>query len=90
LPITPLVVPAAKAVTLEVSYNLDEKEPLLIAVDFSAAPASGVAYTEVPPEEACAYYKQGSEAGTANRTGFTTYPGIYLIEKIEVSSGVIT
>jgi hypothetical protein len=91
LPITPLVIPAAKTVTLEVFYNLDEKEALLIAVDFSAAPSSGIRCTKaVPPEQACAYYKEGSGTATPNRTGFTTYPGIYLIEKIEVSSGVIT
>ena len=67
-------------------YHLDEGQPLLIAVDFSAAPPSGIMYTDaVPPEQATAYYKEGAEAATANRTGFTQAPGIYLIEKIEVS-----
>jgi len=82
----PCVVPANSSVTGSTYYNLDEGQPLLIAVDFSAAPASGIRCTEaVPPEQASAYYKKGSEAMNPDRTGFTAISGIYLIEKIEVS-----
>jgi hypothetical protein len=84
---TPLVIPANTAVTLPaVNYNLDEAQPLLIAVDFSVASTSRIRCTKaVPFQEAFAYFKLGAEAAKANRTGFAPYPGIYLIEKIEIS-----
>jgi hypothetical protein len=83
---TPVVVPADTAVTLPaVNYTLDEGQPLLIAVDFSAAPPSGIRYTDaVTAQQASAYYKLGSAAAIADRTAFTSYPGLYLVEKIEV------
>lgn len=90
-----LVIPAGKAVTLPLgpvqdSYNLDEGQPLLIAVDFSAAYPSGIKCTKaVPTEQACAYYKSGAEAAKPNRSDFTKYPGIYLIEKIETSASAV-
>jgi hypothetical protein len=67
-----------------VNYRLDATKPLLIAVDFSAAPASAIRGNDaVPPEQASAYYKLGAEAATADRADFTAYPGLYLIEQIE-------
>ena len=70
----------------------------IIAFDFSATPASGIAYREVPPEMAVAYYKfqeplqpgEEPEARKMDRDGYTRYPadarkgGIYLIERIDV------
>jgi hypothetical protein len=86
---TPFVVPANTAVTLPaVNYTLDEGQPLLIAVDFKGGPApppSGIRYTDaVTPQQASAYYKPGSAAAIEDRADFTSYPGLYLIEKIEV------
>jgi hypothetical protein len=94
-----LIIAAGTDMTIpENVYNLDEGQPLLVAVDFSAVPPSGIRCTKaVPTEQACAYYKKRptdpsgttllSEAANANRIGFTQYPGIYLIEKIEISTG---
>jgi hypothetical protein len=91
-----LFIPAGQSVTLplspvqDITYNLDEGQPLLIAVDFSAAYPSGIKCTKaVPTEQACAYYKSGAEAAKPDRSGFTKYPGIYLIEKIEVSASAV-
>jgi hypothetical protein len=69
-----------------VNYTLDAEKPLLIAVDFSAAPPSAMRYTEaVTAQQASAYYQLGPGAATPDRTGFTSYPGLYLIEKIVVA-----
>ena len=83
----PIVLPPNKAVTLlAFKYNLDATQPLLIAVDFSATPESRIRCKQgVPIQEACAYIKFGAEAAKANRTGFAPYPGIYLIERIEIA-----
>jgi hypothetical protein len=68
-----------------VNYNFDDTKPLLIAVDFSAAPASAIRSNgAVPPAQARAYYKLGAAATTANRTGFTAFPGLHLVQSIEV------
>ena len=81
-----------------IPYTLDHTKPLLIAIEFSATPASGIMYTEVPPGEAVAYFKlQGPlqeqeqpEAMKTDRSGYTRFPGdatkggIYLIERIDV------
>src|SRR5215467_2582110 len=87
LPPGALVIPAGQSVTLplgpsqDITYNLDEGQPLLIAVDFSATHPSGIKCTKaVPTEQACAYYKSGAEAAKPDRSGFTKFPGIYLIE----------
>ena len=92
-PAAALVIPAGQFVTLpfqDLTYNLDEGQPLLIAVDFSAAHPSGLKCTKaVPIEQACAYYKSGAEAAKPDRSGFTQLPGIYLIEKIEVSASAV-
>lgn len=93
-----IVLPPGTPVTLAVNYNLDGGQPLLIAVEFSGTPPSGVMYREVPPQVAVAYFKvrtplqpgEEPEARKADRTGYTRWPedtlkgGIYLIEKIEV------
>jgi hypothetical protein len=52
----PIVIPAGAEVILPaVNYRLDQTKPLLIAVDFSAAPASAIRGTgAVPPEQASA------------------------------------
>ena len=96
---TPFVIPANKAVTLpdpslippnvfslaEIHYDLDEGQPLLIAVDFSATPPSRIRCNKaVTPDQACAYFKIGAEAAKANRASYSPYQGVYLIEKIEV------
>jgi hypothetical protein len=70
-----------------VNYNFDRTKPLLIAVDFSAAPASAIrANSAVPSEQASAYYKLGAAAATPNRANFTaaSLRGVFLIETIEV------
>jgi hypothetical protein len=84
---TPFVIEAAKARTLApIDYTLDPDQALLIAVDFSAAPASAIRTVgQTPPEQALGHSKQSpGEASNPNRTGFTAFPGISLIEKIEV------
>ena len=84
----PLVIPPAppnqtNTVTVPaILYTLDNTKPLLIAVDFSATPASGIMYREVPAEKAVAYFKlqgplqQGEEpeARKTDRSGYTRYP----------------
>jgi len=81
-----------------ISYTLDHTKPLLIAIDFSGTPESGIMWKQVPPREAVAYFKlQGSlqpgeepEARKTDRSGYTRTPvdttkgGIYLIERIDV------
>ena len=67
-------------------------------VNFSANPASGIMYREVPPREAVAYYKlqaplqeqEQPEAMKTDRSGYTRYPAdatkgsISLVERIDV------
>jgi hypothetical protein len=95
---TPFVIPANTSVTLplppppnvfslgEISYSLDAKQPLLIAVDFSAAPSSGIRCKKaVPADQARAYRKSAAaEAAKADRHSYSPYPGVYLIENIKV------
>jgi hypothetical protein len=87
-----ITVPVPTVAREGITYNLDKGQPLLIAVDFSAAHPSGLKCTKaVPTDQACAYYRLGAEAGLHNRVpGYTQYPGIYLIEKIEVSGSPVT
>jgi hypothetical protein len=94
-----VLVHAGESVTVRTIYTLDEGLPLLIAVDFGTVPpfsASAIRCTNtdaVPIEQACAYYNNGAWAEIKNRaataaaqsSGFTTCPGIYFVEKIEVS-----
>ena len=81
-----------------IPYPLDHTKPLLIAIEFSAYPPSGIMSNEVPPRQAVAYFKlQGAlqdqeqpEAMKTDRSGYQRYPadttkgGIYLIERIDV------
>jgi hypothetical protein len=83
----PIVIPAGSEVTLPaVNYRFDESKPLLIAVDFSPAPASAIRRNgAVLPGQASAYYKLGAAAATPNRANFTAASvGVLLIETIEV------
>lgn len=91
----PVTVPA-------IAFAVDESQPLLIAVEFSAFVNSGVMYKEVPPGKAVGYYKslgplqpgEEPEARKTNRDAYlrsppdTTKGGIYLIEKIEVGDAL--
>jgi hypothetical protein len=89
--VLPFVVPANTALTLDpVNYMLDDSQPLLIAIDFSATPPSEIRTTnqtpnEAPPDQAFGYFKEvPNEAPNLDRTGFTDWPGISLIERIDV------
>jgi hypothetical protein len=86
----PIILDPTATSHLDCTYNLDKGQPLLIAIDFSAAHSSGIKCKQaVPTEQACAYsyYELKLEAGLNNRTpGYEKYPGIYLIEEIYVSA----
>ncbi|MET0689183.1 MAG: fibronectin type III domain-containing protein [Methyloceanibacter sp.] len=86
-----VVIPANTYLTLsdtqpDVRYDLDEGQPLLIAVDFSPGSPSGIRFTDaVPPEQASAYWQAGAEASLRDRSsGYNSANRIYLIERIEV------
>jgi hypothetical protein len=83
--VAPFVLAQNTAMTLPaVDYTLDETQPLLIAVDFTAGPPSTLRYT--PSGDAVAYSRPGAEAALRNRSpGYTPLNSIYLIEKIEVA-----
>jgi hypothetical protein len=94
----PFVLPKGEAQSIPpsprmVSYNLDHERPLLIAVDFSAAPRSGIMYVDtdqdLPEEErrVAAYWARGAYARDPDRTVAADQQvrgRLYLIEKIEV------
>ena len=91
----PLTITMDRALPLPlVDYALDQTRPLLVAVDFSDAPPSGIRTSDhavgspdihVPPEEAQTFFRTATEAAaTADRTGFDPTPGLNLIYKIEV------
>jgi hypothetical protein len=100
----PLVIPPASlnqsnTITIPaILYTLDHTKPLLIAIDFSATPASEIMYRDVPPNVAVAYAKEQPslqpgeepEAQKTDREGYIRYPdstaeaGIFLIERIDV------
>jgi hypothetical protein len=68
-----------------IKYHLDAQQPLLIAIDFSAAVASGIKRVDGPPG-ASAYYKVATgEAANPDRTSFSAINRMYLVEKIEVA-----
>jgi hypothetical protein len=82
-----VVVPVNNSVTLSpIKYPLDAQQPLLIAIDFSAAVASGIKRVD-GASGASAYLKVAvGEASNPNRTGFTPAGAImYLVERIEVA-----
>jgi len=78
----------------EVNFNLDHNQALLIAIEFSASPGSGIRYVQpVAATDATAYWRLGAEAnpssGIRSATGYTQPPQtgtdrILLIAKIEV------
>jgi hypothetical protein len=91
--VLPFDVPGTGRTLDAIEYALDESQPLLIAVDFSAAPPlSAVIATDnvTPPDQALAYFKQApanqtpNEASLRDRTGFMQAVGIRLIERIDV------
>jgi hypothetical protein len=99
LPAQPFVIPPGGSVVAlaPVAYTLDNSKPLLIAVDYSASPASGVkASNPLPITLASVYYKAGAEAGlqTRSATGYNlittsgpTYSAVNLIASIYVFVG---
>lgn len=95
--------PQSQTVTVPaVAFAVDESQPLLIAVEFSAFVNSEVMYKEVPPGKAVGYYKllgplqpgEEPEARKTNRDAYlrsppdTTKGSIFLIEKIEVGDAL--
>jgi hypothetical protein len=71
LPQQPFIVPAGGSVVAlpPVAYALDKSKPLLIAVDFSVSPVSGVKISNpVPITQAANYFKQGAEAALQPRS----------------------
>jgi hypothetical protein len=67
----PFLVPAGMTKPLPVvAYTLNQFQALIIAIDFSAAPGSGIASATVPASEASAYYlvPPQPEAAVAIRT----------------------
>jgi hypothetical protein len=82
-----VVVPANNSLPLPaIRYQLDAEQPLLIAIDFSAALPSDIKVVDnVLGSEASAYYKvAAAEAANRDRTGFTVVNRMFIVEKIEV------
>jgi hypothetical protein len=75
LPAQPLIVPPGGSVVAlaPVAYALDKTKPLLIAVNYSAAPTSGIMFgNPVSISQAAVYFIQGAEAGLQTRSaGYT-------------------
>lgn len=89
----PLLVPAGTTTELPiVAYTINNFQALLIAVDFSSAPASSVERASVPTSEAAAYYlaTPTGEAAVETRSpnylqaGDVTMSYVEFITKIEV------
>jgi hypothetical protein len=98
LPAQPFIIPPGGSVVAlaPVAYALDMNQPLLIAINYSASPASGVkASNPLPITRAAVYYKPGAEAGLQTRsagynlitTGDPTLSAINLIANIFVFVG---
>jgi hypothetical protein len=71
LPAQPFIVPAGGSVVAlpPVAYNLDKSKTLLIAVDYSVSPGSGIMFSNaVPITQAALYYIQGAEAALQTRS----------------------
>jgi hypothetical protein len=87
-PTPPLLVPARVPVPLVVDYSTDTDQDLLIAVDFSPAPAVSAVrvWTTVPADRAVAWVRTGPpEAGRDRRAmGYGINGGVPLIGKIEI------
>jgi hypothetical protein len=95
----PLVIPPAplnqsNTVTLPaILYTFDHTKPLLIAIDFSATPATEIMYRDVPASLARGFYKEQAplqpgeepEARKTDRDGYTPWPAVIaLIERIDI------
>jgi hypothetical protein len=91
-PTMPLVMAAGQVMLFPavdqtgINYTLDPTQPLLIAVDFSAAPGSGLGFVQsVPAVEATAFFNLGAEAAVMNRSAnYTLVNEILFFQKIEV------
>ena len=82
-----VVVPANNSLPLPaIRYQLDAEQPLLVAIDFSAALPSAIKVVDnVLGTEASIYYKApAAEAANPDRTGFTIINKMLIVEKIEV------
>jgi hypothetical protein len=95
IPAQPFIIPPGGSVVAlaPVAYTLDMTKPLLIALNYSASPASGVkASNPLPITRAAVYYNPGAEAGLQTRsagytlitTGDPTLSAINLIANIYV------
>ena len=83
----PFVIPAGTTKSLPiVAYTINKFQPLLIAIDFSATPASGVEYEpSVPNSEAMAYFFLGSEAAVRTRSvNYAQNSTVLFITNVEV------
>jgi hypothetical protein len=85
----PFVVPAGATKSLPiVAYTINRVQALLIAVDFSPTPASGVEYTpSVPSSEAVAYFlltPTGEAAVRARSPNYAQNSAVLFITNIEV------
>ena len=81
------VVPAGTTKSLPiVAYSINRFQALLIAVDFSTTPASGVEYvSSVPTSEAVGYYLLASEAAVRVRSpNYAQNSAVYFITNVEV------
>jgi hypothetical protein len=98
IPAQPFIMPPGGSVVAlaPVAYALDSSKPLLIAVNYSASPASGVKSSNpMPITRAAVYYKPGAEAALQTRsagynlstTGDPTLSAINLIANIYVFVG---
>jgi len=69
LPSELIVSAAAEQFVPEMPYRLDRRRPLLIAIEFSVAAASGIAYARnVSPARATSFYRLGAEASQRKRS----------------------
>jgi hypothetical protein len=81
-----LVQPNSSLTLPAVNYNLDRTKPLLIAMDISTNSGAIPFLQGVPATDAVAFFNQGAEAATKDRSpGYTSRPRIYLIQRIDVA-----
>jgi hypothetical protein len=80
-----LVQPNSSLTLPAVDYQLDHTKPLLIAMDISNNSGALPFLQGVPATDAVAFFNQGAEAATKDRSpGYTSRPRIYLVERIDV------
>jgi hypothetical protein len=73
----PFVVPAGMAIPLPVAaYPFNRFQPLLIAIDFSVAPASSIAQATVTTSEASVFYLKLPMGEAASATRSDNYAGV--------------